>query len=119
VFITINNAKELNKIKAETIRNRFFAILNENTLPIPVFEYQFHPKRKWRADYCWIDEKIILEVEGGVWTGGRHTRGSGFAKDMEKYNNAALLGFRLLRVTPQQLHGNINIENIRLILGLL
>ncbi len=44
-----------------------------------------------------------MEVEGGAWTRGRHTRGKGFIGDMDKYNQAALLGYKLLRVTPKQL----------------
>ena len=43
-----------------------------------------------------------MEIEGGVWSGGRHTRGIGFVKDMEKYNAAASLGWRVFRFTPQQ-----------------
>ena len=66
-------------------------------------EYLFHPVRKWRFDYCIIDKKIALEVEGGVFSNGRHTRGLGFKNDMEKYNNAVLLGWRLIRVTPDDL----------------
>ncbi len=31
---------------------------------------------------------------------GRHTRGKGFEQDCEKYNSAALLGWRLVRFTP-------------------
>lgn len=72
-------------------------------LPEPVAEYRFHPVRKWRFDYAWPAQKIALEVEGGVWTGGRHTRGAGFLKDCEKYNTAAIFGWRVLRVTPAQL----------------
>jgi hypothetical protein len=33
----------------------------------------------------------------------RNTRGAGFVRDMEKYNRAAVLGWRLLRVTPDKL----------------
>ena len=44
---------------------------------------------------------VALEVEGGVWQQGRHTRGSGFVKDMEKYSEGAILGWCILRVTPQ------------------
>jgi very-short-patch-repair endonuclease len=72
-------------------------------MPAPVTEFVFHPTRKWRFDYAWPAEKIALEVEGGVWTGGRHTRGSGFVKDMDKYNAAACLGWRVIRVVPSQL----------------
>lgn len=68
-----------------------------------VTEYQFHPKRKWRFDYAIPSHKIAIEVEGGIWIDGRHNRASGFLKDMEKYNTAAVLGWRLLRCTPQNL----------------
>ena len=72
-------------------------------IPIPEKEYKFHPKRKWRFDYAWPDYKIALEVEGGIWTKGRHVRGTGFLKDMEKYNAATVLGWRVLRTTPTDL----------------
>lgn len=62
-------------------------------------EYRFHPTRKWRFDFCWPEEKIAVEVEGGTWSGGRHTTGAGFKKDCEKYNHAALLGYRVFRFT--------------------
>lgn len=76
-------------------------------LPEPVPEYRFHPTRRWRFDYCWPLHKVALEVEGGVWTQGRHTRGQGFVDDMAKYNAAALLGFIVLRYTPQQLTASL------------
>lgn len=72
-------------------------------LPEPIPEYKFHPLRKWRADYAWPLHKVIVEVEGGAYTQGRHTRGAGFVADMCKYNNAALLGYAVLRYTPQQI----------------
>lgn len=68
-----------------------------------VREYRFHPKRKWRFDYAAVQHKVALEVEGGVWTQGRHTRPKGFLNDIEKYNTATLLGWRVLRVTPTYL----------------
>lgn len=69
----------------------------------PVPEVVFAKPRKWRFDFCWPDLMLVLEVEGGVWSGGRHTRGSGFVKDMEKYNAAAALGYVVLRTTPTDL----------------
>ena len=62
-------------------------------------EHRFHPTRKWRLDLAWTDIKVACEVEGGTWSGGRHTRGSGFEGDCDKYNEAALLGWLVLRVT--------------------
>ena len=105
-----------NKQVAENIVIRFNLLLTLNGIKLPITEHKFHPTRKWRFDYCWIDEKIALEVEGGVWTNGRHTRGSGFIKDMEKYNNAALLGWRLIKCTPTTL---MDVENIELIKNIL
>jgi very-short-patch-repair endonuclease len=60
-------------------------------------EYKFCPDRKWRSDFAFPYKMILIECEGSVWANGRHNRGSGFVKDMEKYNTAALLGYRLLR----------------------
>jgi very-short-patch-repair endonuclease len=55
--------------------------------------------RRWRFDFAWPDRKVALEVEGGVWISGRHTRAAGYINDTEKYNEAVLLGWRVLRVT--------------------
>lgn len=62
-------------------------------------EYRFHEDRKWRFDYCWPDEMVALEIEGGIWTNGRHTRGKGYENDCEKYSEAAILGWKVIRVT--------------------
>jgi len=64
-------------------------------------EIKFHEKRKWKFDYANHKTMVALEVEGGLWIGGRHNRAPGMIKDMEKYNEAALMGWRVLRVTPQ------------------
>lgn len=68
-----------------------------------VKEYRFHKNRKWRFDYALPAYKIALEVEGGVWTQGRHTRPQGFINDITKYNTATLMGWRVFRCTPSNL----------------
>lgn len=60
-------------------------------------EFKFHPTRKWRFDWAWPDIKLALECEGSVWANGRHTRGSGYLKDLEKYNMAIEYGWSVLR----------------------
>jgi hypothetical protein len=82
-------------------------------LPVPVTELRFDPVRKWRFDYAFLEQRVALEVDGGVWTGGRHTRGAGWLRDTEKLNAAAAMGWRLLRCTPQQLFSPEIIETIR------
>lgn len=76
-------------------------------LPQPRREYKFCSKRKWRADFAWPEYKVIVEVEGGAETYdpkkiGRHNRPKGFRDDCEKYNEATILGWRVLRVTAKQ-----------------
>lgn len=71
--------------------------------PRPAEEYQFHPTRKWRFDYAWPNIKLALEVEGGIFIEGRHTRGAGMLEDMRKYSAAALLGWRIIYYTPSDL----------------
>lgn len=68
-----------------------------------VAEYKFHPTRRWRADFANPTLKIIIECEGGVWSSGRHVRGTGYINDIIKYNQATLLGWRIFRFTPQMM----------------
>lgn len=69
-------------------------------------EYKFHPTRRWRFDWALPDLKIAFEFDGGVWTGGRHTRGEGFSLDCEKLNMAQLMGWRVFRFTAAHVTGH-------------
>lgn len=69
-------------------------------------EHRFYKPRMWRFDYAIPAYKIALEVEGGVYTRGRHVRPLGFLGDIEKYNTATLLGWRVFRTTPNKLLTN-------------
>jgi len=66
-------------------------------------EFRFHPSRRWRADYAHLESRTLIEIEGGVWSGGRHNRGQGFVADAEKYFEAALGGWRVVRLVSPQL----------------
>lgn len=82
-----------------------FTVICKTDLKVEcVKEFKFHPVRKWRFDYAVPEYKIALEVEGGVWTGGRHTSPKGFLGDIEKYNTATLMGWRVFRTTPDDLY---------------
>ena len=73
------------------------AEIEQSNLPEPVREYRFHSERKWRFDFAWPEIRAAVEIEGGVRSQGRHVRGQGFIDDCEKYNEAALLGWTVLR----------------------
>ena len=93
------------KWPANRIAPDVFCLICKQTLNVDVImEHQFHEKRKWRFDYAILEPYFIaIEVEGGVWTNGRHTRGKGFLSDVEKYNAGTLAGWRIFRVTPDTL----------------
>jgi hypothetical protein len=58
-------------------------------------QHRFHRTRRWRFDYAAIDTRIAIEIQGGIWTYGGHSRGSGQVRDMEKHNAAAALNWRI------------------------
>lgn len=66
-------------------------------------EFAFHATRRWRADFAHIESRTLIEIEGGIWIQGRHNRPQGFAKDAEKYLEASLAGWRVLRLTDLQI----------------
>jgi len=68
-------------------------------LPAPEQEVCLIPGRRFRVDFLWREQKLIVEAEGAVWTQGRHTRGAGYSADCEKYNLLTLMGYRVLRFT--------------------
>lgn len=74
-------------------------------------EVKFHPERKWRFDYAAPDKKLAIELEGGIWVKGAHTRGSHYNSDCEKYNAATLLGWKVFRLTTNMI-GTQHIEPI-------
>jgi len=78
-------------------------------------EAVFAKPRRWRADFLFADAKpkLIVEVEGGTYSGGRHTRGKGFEGDCRKYAEAVLRGFRVLRFTPAMIKSGEAIEMIK------
>jgi very-short-patch-repair endonuclease len=80
--------------KLETL---FWLQMQGYDLPLPEPEYRFHPSRMWRVDFAWPELRLAVEIEGAIWTGGRHTRGAGVLGDMEKYNALSVMGWRLLR----------------------
>ncbi len=74
--------------------------------PTMIKEHRPVPDRKWRFDFCNLAGRVAIELEGGVYTGGRHTRGKGFENDCEKYNEAILSGgWFVFRLTGGMMEG--------------
>jgi very-short-patch-repair endonuclease len=83
---------------------RVINILEHHKFPPHVREFKFSPSRQWRADFAWPDQKVILECEGGIWNNGGHVRGVHYSCDCEKYNQAQILGYRVLRYTDKNIY---------------
>lgn len=79
-----------------------------------VTEFRFCPDRKWRFDFVVSGFLIAIECEGGIFTNGGHTRGAGYEANIEKYNAAALLGWRVLRFSGDQIESGYALRIIEL-----
>ena len=79
-------------------------------------EYRFHVSRKYRFDF-FIAPSLGIEVEGGIWSSGRHSRGTGMENDMRKYNLAASKGFVVLRYSTGMIQSGEAIAQILDYLG--
>lgn len=107
-------AQNQRKITAPQTATDMFTLLCSQQLGAEcVKEYAFYKPRKWRFDYALPAYKIALEVEGGVWTQGRHVRPKGFLNDMTKYNTAALYGWCVLRTTPDKLMSQKTLDMLK------
>lgn len=89
--------------------------LTWKTLKGPAFEREYRfCERKWRFDFAWPAAKVAVEIEGGIHdhgpSRGYHLRKAGFLKDATKYNRAAVLGWRVMRLAPSQIQPGTLIE---------
>ena len=108
------------KVKGEKVPNEFETKLAQELKTLKIEfeqEFEFHPKRKWRADFHLVGKKILVEVEGAIWSGGRHTRGKGYIGDMEKYNVATMMGYQVIRFSTDQVKSGHAIQQIEKMVG--
>jgi hypothetical protein len=97
------------------LEERFLALWQAVSFEPLAREYAFHPSRHWRFDFAHLETGVAIEIEGGVWVQGRHTRPAGFIGDCEKYNAATLLGWRVFRFTGEMLTAAAVVEAARLV----
>lgn len=102
--------------KALSVGEELFAMHCKSYGFEPVREYKFMPNRKFRFDFCFPEKKVAVEIDGGTWNGGRHSRGAGYAADCEKMNFAALFHWRVFRFTPEMVKSGAAIDMVALVL---
>jgi len=91
------------KVPVSELEEEYYARLKQLKIPMPERQYRFYDDRKWPFDFAWPDKKVAVEIDGGIWSGGRHTRGRGFIGDCDKINRAQILGWVVLRFTREHM----------------
>jgi hypothetical protein len=90
---------ELKAFKRSSLEKIFDRQLQLSGITEPYeIEYKFHPKRKWRLDYYFPRIKLAVEIQGGTWINGGHSRGVGVTADMEKKESLLLMGIWLYEI---------------------
>lgn len=87
-------------------------------LPLGETQYPVVVGRQFRFDRCWPNQRVAVEVQGGVWIAGAHSRGSGVQRDCLKLSMAAAVGWRVLPISRAMIESGEAIALIRQALGL-
>lgn len=85
----------------------------EMKLPYCVPEFAFCEGRKWRFDFAFPNERVAVEIQGAIFSGGRHVRGAAMLREWQKLNEAAKLGWRILYCQPSEICTMAMVETIR------
>lgn len=96
-----------------TLEDIFYVDILSSGFPRPTREFHFLSGRRYAADFAWVDYNLLVEIEGGVWSGGRHTRGKGFTEDCRKYNLAQIEGYDVLRFTAEMVESGEALDCLR------
>ena len=69
-------------------------------LPEPARQFRYVPGRKFTADFAYTEQRLLIHVDGGVYSRRAHGSITGILADITRQNLATLGGYRSLRVTP-------------------
>jgi very-short-patch-repair endonuclease len=73
-------------------------------------QYRIHPDRKFVADFFFSQGPLVVEIDGGGYINGRHSRGQGIENDAEKSALIAAMPARLIRVTPKHVENGLAVQ---------
>jgi very-short-patch-repair endonuclease len=87
-------------------------------LPLGEAGQQIIPGRKFVYDRVWREQRVCVEVQGGVHSRMGHSTGVGIERDCEKSSLAAAHGWLLLPVTEKQIESGQAVQWIAAALGM-
>ena len=92
------------------LENLFAFQLDSAGLTGYVREFAAIPGRKFRFDFAFVQERLLIEVQGGVWNGGAHGRPTGITRDMDKLNQAQIHGWKVLQFDTKMVKSGVGLE---------
>ena len=100
----ILNKNRLQQERAISDNEQMFAatlkLLDKELSKHIIRQHRFHKVRRWRFDFCFLEEKIAIEIDGirKQHGGDRHSKDP----DRVKINEAVCMGWRVLRFSRKQ-----------------
>lgn len=91
-----------NKLPQLSVGEETFALHLRAAKLSYIRQFKFDAVRKWQFDFADLASRVVLDIQGGVWTNGAHVRGKGITNDCEKYSRATVAGYRVLLATTEQ-----------------
>ena len=82
-----------------------------------VREFRAIPGRKFRFDFAWKQQRLLVEINGGTYNGGSHGRGVGINRDYEKNNLAVINNWRVLSFDTKQVKSGEALEVVEQLIG--
>lgn len=61
-------------------------------------KFQFKSTKHWRFDFHLIEHRILVEISGGPWSGGRGGKLANKAWGLDRYDDATEMGFTVVRL---------------------
>lgn len=90
--------------------------IDDAVLPIPIKQFYWaRPERQFRSDFAYVAERLLLEVDGGIWMpgGGGHSHPMHLETQHHRDNLAVILGYRLLRFTEKMIRDGTAVDHIK------
>ncbi|MBN6523369.1 hypothetical protein [Acinetobacter pittii] len=79
------------------------------------FEQKFQPihTKHWRFDFHIVKLRLLIEIEGGPWSGGRGGKLANKAWSLDRYDQAEQMGYKIERFHPDSVLSGYVINWIR------